>query len=83
MLLTAFYFIGRLAYLYKLSKNASKMFSSYNATIEKYNAEKKPIQDHKVEIFKVDSKLINPLDPKLWSKNVAYCFAESEIDNGF
>lgn len=83
VIFTAFYFIGRLIYLYKLSKNSYKMFSRYNAIIEKYNAEKKPIENHKVKIFKVDSKLINPLDPKLWSKNVAYCFAESEIDNGF
>ena len=79
----AFYFIGRLAYLYKLSKNATKMFSSYNATIEKYNAKEKPIQDHKVEIFKVESELINPLDPELWSKNVAYYFVEREINNDF
>lgn len=78
-----FYFIGRLAYLYKLSKNATKMFSSYNATIEKYNAKEKPIQDHKVEIFKVESELINPLDPELWGKNVAYYFVEREINNDF
>lgn len=83
VIFTAFYFIGRLIYLYKLSKNSYKMFSRYNAIIEKYNAEKKPIQDHKVEIFKVESELINPLDPELWSKNVAYYFAESEINNGF
>lgn len=83
VIFTAFYFICRLIYLYKLSKNSYKMFSRYNAIIEKYNVEKKPIENHKVKIFKVDSKLINPLDPKLWSKNVAYCFAESEIDNGF
>lgn len=81
--LVAFYFFGRSIYLYKLSKNSYKMFSRYNAIIEKYNAEKKPIEDHKVKIFKVDSKLVNPLEPKLWSKNVAYCFAEMEIDNGF
>jgi hypothetical protein len=83
VIFTAFYFIGRLIYLYKLSKNSYKVFSYYNSIIEEYNAEKKPIENHKVKIFKVDSKLINPLDPKLWSKNVAYCFAESEIDNGF
>lgn len=83
VLFTAFYFIGRLIYLYKLSKNASKMFSRYNSIIEKYNAKEKPIQDHKAEIFKIDSKLINPLDPELWSKNVAYYFVESEKDNGF
>ena len=69
VLFTAFYFIGRLIYLYKLSKNASKMFFHYNATIEKYNAKKKPIQDHKAEIFKIDSKLINPLEPELWGKS--------------
>ena len=78
-----FYFIGRLIYLYKLSKNSYKMFSCYNSIIEKYNAKEKPIEDHKVKIFKVDSKLINPLDPKLWSKNVAYYFTEREIGNGF
>ena len=83
VILAAFYFIGRLIYLYKLSKNASKMFSRYNSIIEKYNAKEKPIQDHKAEIFKIDSKLINPLDPELWSKNVAYYFVESEKDNGF
>lgn len=83
VIFTAFYFIGRLIYLYKLSKNSYKMFSHYNSIIEKYNAEKKPIEDHKIKIFKVDSKLVNPLDPKLWSKNVAYCFTERVIDNGF
>ena len=57
------------------------MFSRYNAIIEKYNAEKKPIEDHKVEIFEIDSKLVNPLDPELWGKNVAHCFAESEKEN--
>ena len=82
VIFAAFYFIGKLINLYRLSKDATKMFSSYNAIIEKYNAEKKPIENHKVKIFKVDSKLITPLDPKLWSKNVDYCFAESEIDNG-
>lgn len=59
------------------------MFSRYNSIIEKYNAEKKPIEDHKAEIFKIDSKLVNPLEPELWNKNVAHCFAESEIGNGF
>lgn len=81
VIFTAFYFIGRLIYLYKLSKNSYKVFSYYNSIIEKYNAEKKPIEDHKVKIFKVDSKLINPLDPELWSKNVAYYFVESEKEN--
>ena len=83
VIFTAFYFIGRLIYLYRLSKNASKMFSHYNAIIEKYNAKDKPIKDHKAEIFKIESGLINPLDPELWSKNVAHCFAEREIDNDF
>ena len=83
VLFTAFYFIGRLIYLYKLSKNASKMFSRYNSIVEKYNAKEKPIKDHKAEIFKIESGLINPLDPELWSKNVAYYFVESEKDNGF
>lgn len=81
VLFTAFYFIGRLIYLYKLSKNSYKMFSHYNSIIEKYNAKEKPVQDHKAEIFKIDSKLINPLEPELWSKNVAYYFAESEKEN--
>ncbi len=45
VIFTAFYFIGRLIYLYKLSKNSYKMFSRYNATIEKYNAKEKPIKD--------------------------------------
>lgn len=81
VLFTAFYFIGRLIYLYKLSKNASKMFSRYNSIVEKYNAKEKPIQDRKAEIFRVESGLTNPLDPELWSKNVAYYFAESEKEN--
>ena len=81
VIFAAFYFIGKLINLYRLSKDATKMFSSYNATIEKYNAKEKPIQDHKVEIFKVESELINPLDPELWSKNVAYYFMESEKEN--
>jgi len=80
---TAFYFIGRLIYLYKLSKNSYKMFSHYNSIIEKYNAKGKPIQDHKAENFKIESELTNPLDPELWSKNVAYYFVENEKDNGF
>lgn len=83
VIFTAFYFIGKFIYLYKLSKNSYKMFSQYNSIIEKYNAKEKPIQDHKVEIFKVESELINPLDPELWSKNVAYYFVEREINNGF
>lgn len=83
VIFTAFYFIGRLIYLYKLSKNSYKMFSHYNSIIEKYNAKEKPIKDHKAEIFKIESGLINPLDPELWSKNVAYYFVESEKDNGF
>lgn len=83
VIFTAFYFIGRLIYLYRLSKNASKMFSRYNSIVEKYNAKEKPIKDHKAEIFKIESGLINPLDPELWSKNVAYYFVESEKDNGF
>lgn len=82
VIFTAFYFIGKLIYLYKLSQNSYKMFSRYNSIIEKYNAEGKPIEDHKVKIFEIDSKLVNPLEPELWSKNVAYCFTESEIDNG-
>lgn len=83
VLLTAFYFIGRLIYLYKLSKNSYKMFSHYNSTIEKYNAKEKPIKDHKAEIFKIEPALINPLDPELWSKNVEYYFVEREINNDF
>lgn len=58
------------------------MFSRYNSIIEKYNAEGKPIEDHKVKIFEIDSKLINPLESELWSKNVAYYFKEREIGNG-
>ena len=57
------------------------MFYSYNAIIEKYNAKDKPIKDHKAEIFKIESELINPLDPELWSKNVAHYFVKSEKDN--
>lgn len=83
VIFAAFYFIGKLINLYRLSKDATKMFSSYNSIIEKYNAEKKPIEDHKAEILKIDSKLVNPLEPELWNKNVAYYFTEREIDNGF
>lgn len=82
VIFAAFYFIGKLINLYKLSKDATKMFSRYNSIIEKYNAKKKPIEDHKAEIFKIESELINPLDPELWSKNVAYYFVESEKENG-
>ena len=81
VIFAAFYFIGRLIYLYKLSKNSYKMFSRYNSIVEKYNAKGKPIQDHKAEIFRVESGLTNPLDPELWSKNVAYYFVESEKEN--
>ena len=44
VIFTAFYFIGRLIYLYRLSKNSYKMFSNYNAIVEKYNAKEKPIE---------------------------------------
>ena len=33
VIFTAFYFIGRLIYLYRLSKNSYKMFSNYNAIV--------------------------------------------------
>ena len=81
VIFVAFYFIGRLIYLYRLSKNTSKMFSRYNSIIEKYNAKDKPIKDHKAEIFKIEPGLINHLDPELWNKNVAHYFVKSEKDN--
>ena len=65
VIFAAFYFIGKLINLYRLSKDASKMFACYNSIIEKYNTKDKPIKDHKAEIFKIESELINPLDPEL------------------
>ena len=76
------YYIERFIHLYRLSKNTYKMFKSYIDIINKHFIKGKPIEDHRVKAFVVDNELTNPLDPELWSKNVAYYFVESEKDNG-
>lgn len=76
------YYIVRLIYLYRLSKDTCKMFKSYVGIINKYFIKGKPIKDHRVKAFVVDNDMVNPLEPELWNKNAAYCFTEREIGNG-
>lgn len=78
ILFIAFYYSVRLIHLYKLSKNSSKMFACYSSIIEKSYSDGQPVKDKKVKIFVIEPELINPLDPELWSKNVAQYFAERE-----
>lgn len=73
------YYVARLIYLYKLSKNTYKMFKSYVGIINKYFIKGKPIEDHRVKAFVVDNELTNPLDPELWNKNAAKYFTERII----
>lgn len=70
------YYIARLIYLYRLSKDVCKMFRSYVAIINKYFIKGKPIKDSHVKAFVVDNDMINPLDPELWNKNAAKYFTE-------
>lgn len=70
------YYIARLIYLYRLSKDICKMFKSYVAIINKYFIKGKPMKDHRVKAFVVDNELTNPLDPELWNKNAAKYFTE-------
>jgi hypothetical protein len=74
----AFYYLIKFFYLYRLSKNSSKMFARYSSIIETYYIKGKPVKDHKVKIFAIEPELINPLDPELWGKNVAQYFTERE-----
>lgn len=73
------YYVARLIYLYRLSKNTYKMFKSYVAIINKYFIKGKPIEDHRVKAFVVDNDMVNPLDPELWNKNAAKYFTERII----
>ena len=70
------YYIVRLIYLYRLSKDTCKMFRSYVAIINKHFIKGKPIEDHRVKAFVVDNDMVNPLDPELWNKNAAKYFTE-------
>jgi len=73
------YYIARLIYLYRLSKDTCKMFKSYVAIINKYFIKGKPIKDSHVKAFVVDNELTNPLDPEDWNKNAAKYFTERII----
>lgn len=73
------YYVARLIYLYRLSKDTCKMFKSYVNIINKHFIKGKPIKDHRVKAFVVDNELTNPLDPELWNKNAAKYFTERII----
>lgn len=73
------YYIVRLIYLYRLSKDICKMFKSYVGIINKYFIKGKPMKDSHVKAFVVDNELTNPLDPELWNKNAAKYFTERII----
>ena len=70
------YYIARLIYLYRLSKDTYKMFKSYVGIINKHFIKGKPIEDNRVKAFVVDNDMVNPLDPELWNKNAAKYFTE-------
>lgn len=70
------YYVARLIYLYRLSKDTCKMFKSYVGIINKYFIKGKPIKDHRVKAFVVDNDMVNPLEPELWNKNAAKYFTE-------
>jgi hypothetical protein len=70
------YYIARLIYLYRLSKDICKMFKSYVGIINKYFIKGKPMKDSHVKAFVVDNDMVNPLDPELWNKNAAKYFTE-------
>ena len=73
------YYIARLIYLYRLSKDTCKMFKSYVSIINKHFIKGKPIKDSHVKAFVVDNELTNPLDPEDWNKNAAKYFTERII----
>ena len=73
------YYLVRLVYLYRLSKDSYKMFRSYIGIINKYFIKGKPMKDSHVKAFVVDNELTNPLDPELWNKNAAKYFTERII----
>mgnify|MGYP003095015406 FL=1 len=70
------YYIARLIYLYRLSKDTCKMFKSYVSIVNKYFTKDKPMKDSHVKAFVVDNDMINPLGPELWNKNAAKYFTE-------
>lgn len=73
------YYVARLIYLYRLSKDICKMFKSYVGIINKYFIKGKLMKDHRVKAFVVDNELANPLDPEDWNKNAAKYFTERII----
>lgn len=73
------YYIARLIYLYRLSKDSYKMFKSYVGIVNKYFIKGKPMKDSHVKAFVVDNELTNPLDPEDWNKNAAKYFTERII----
>ena len=70
------YYVARLIYLYRLSKDTCKMFKSYVGIVNKHFIKGKPIEDYRVKAFVVDNDMINPLEPELWNKNAAKYFTE-------
>ncbi len=73
------YYVAKLIYLYRLSKDTCKMFKSYVGIINKYFIKGKPMKDSHVKAFVVDNELTNPLDPEDWNKNAAKYFTERII----
>ena len=73
------YYVARLIYLYRLSKDTCKMFRSYVGIINKYFIKGKPMKDSHVKAFVVDNDMVNPLEPELWNKNAAKYFTERII----
>ena len=73
------YYVARLIYLYRLSKDTCKMFRSYVGIINKYFIKGKPMKDSHVNAFVVDNDMVNPLEPELWNKNAAKYFTERII----
>ena len=79
ILIITLYYIARLIYLYRLSKDTCKMFKSYVGIVNKYFIKGKPMKDSHVKAFVVDNELTNPLDPEDWNKNAAKYFTERII----
>lgn len=76
IIFVSLYYVTKLVYLYRLSKNTYKMFKNYVGIINKYFIKGRPIKDSRVKAFVVDNDMINPLEPELWNKNIAKYFGE-------
>ena len=77
IIFTTLFYLGRFFYLYRLSKNSSKMFACYKSIVEKYHSNGEPTKDRKMKIFKIEPELVNPLNPELWDKNVVQNFVNN------